>query len=1114
MFKDTRKPRVFHVDDDPDFLSIFTLFFSESLEITSFEKGRDMLEALDRGGCDVVVTDYEMSSMNGLELLRHVRLAFPDMPVIFYTGQGSQEIAREAFVAGADDYFVKDLAGFMEKEKLINSIYRTIRKKRTEEALRESQEMFARAFHSSPIAMALASFRNGRMIDVNEEFAALMELGRDDILGRTSVELGIWENPADRDRILDRIEKNEQIRGVELSFRSAEGRQLTLLWSAEKVTVGGVPCLLSSAQDITGMKQREKLLRESQEKYRSLIEDINEVLYSVDEKGIITFISPVIETMSGYRPEEVAGTSFALYIHKDDLPELLESFERQKNGSVEANEYRIITKNRSPIWVRSFSKPVIEDGQVKGMNGVLTNISTIKENELTLRKWERELQLTLDSTADGIWKWDFRDDSMFFSPNYYRMLGYEPGDFPSTYESWVALVHPDDRKHALQVVHEYLSEKPDVYENVFRLRTRDGGYRWIRARAKVVERDSEGKALRMIGSHEDITESTMSGHIVQKAMERGRELEEIIQESPVVAMIWEASPGWPVLFVSENISQFGYNAWDLADGRVAYSDMVHPDDLERVAEEVSRYTREGLASYSQEYRILTPGGEVRWLDDRTRVVRDESGKALKYLGVLLDVTEKKKSEEELRQSDHRFRQLAQAASEGVVIHDGAVILDANEAFAGIFGCRLEEIVGMDTAQFMAPKSMECVIENSRNGIEGTFIYDGIKKDGTALKLEASAKNITFQGKPARIATVRDVTRQIGMDKRLRDREAYVRTILDRAGIPVVVIGLDGRIEEYNQAFEKAMGYSREELDRMNTLDLTFPDDREQTVICLEMLMRGEADQQRMEKRCLRKDGATQWFDLTLTTIKDEKGNVISLIGSLLDITGKRRIEEELVRKNKEMSDFVYMVSHDLKSPLVIFKGFLGMIREDPASLEHCLERLESQAGVMSQLIDELLRFSRAGAVIQEKEKIDPAEKIRSIYNTQMPDGMKSSLEISPGLPGIYGDPGRMEQVFSNIITNSFHFADLQKETHRLEVSCTIEGDSGVFRLSDNGLGIKEDLLEKIFEAGFTSGSKPQGTGFGLAIARKIVEAHGGSIWAESQGERKGAAFCIRIPITP
>ncbi|MCD6330363.1 MAG: PAS domain-containing protein [Candidatus Cloacimonetes bacterium] len=149
----------------------------------------------------------------------------------------------------------------------------------------------------------------------------------------------------------------------------------------------------------------------------------------------------------------------------------------------------------------------------KNLNDTTTSIDKLsleieerKKVEEALQKSEKELQLTLDATTDGIWTWNFKTDKLYFSPKYYTMLGYEPNEFESNFENWAKLIHPDDREKALAVAERYLKMKPDLYKNEFRMITKTGDYLWIHAYARIVERDEKGNAVYMIGNHQDITE--------------------------------------------------------------------------------------------------------------------------------------------------------------------------------------------------------------------------------------------------------------------------------------------------------------------------------------------------------------------------------------------------------------------------------------------------------------------------------------------------------------------------------------------------------------------------------------------------------------------------------
>ncbi len=196
-------------------------------------------------------------------------------------------------------------------------------------------------------------------------------------------------------------------------------------------------------------------------------------------------------------------------VHPDDLAPTMRRVQRMIDEAREGYdvEFRFRHADGSYRWIRAEgSVQPGDDGTPERVLGVHLDVTERKRHEAALRRRERELRQTLDATTDGIWSWDFVADELTFSDRYYRMLGYEPGAFPATFEGWRGLLHPDDRERAEAVAAAFLETKPDRYDNEFQLRTRSGDHRWIRARGRVVERDADGRALRMIGNHEDVTE--------------------------------------------------------------------------------------------------------------------------------------------------------------------------------------------------------------------------------------------------------------------------------------------------------------------------------------------------------------------------------------------------------------------------------------------------------------------------------------------------------------------------------------------------------------------------------------------------------------------------------
>ncbi len=242
----------------------------------------------------------------------------------------------------------------------------------------------------------------------------------------------------------------------------------------------------------------------------------------------------------------------------------------------------------------------------------------------------------------------------------------------------------------------------------------------------------------------------------------------------------------------------------------------------------------------------------------------------------------------------------------------------------------------------------------------------------------------------------------------------------------------------------------------------------------------------------------------------ENEEVIRIATIIRDITDRKNMEIFLQNRNRELNDFTHRVSHDLKNPLNILKGYVTAIKENPEIFQEYYDRVIVQTDKIGSFIDNLLKLSRAGQIIGEKSQIH----LDSMFNNAFSfvDGTNQSIEfiIKSPLPIIKGDQKSIEEVFSNLISNSMKYRDNTKENLTIEISSEIRGSTIKIFFKDNGLGIDAANLEKIFEPGYTM-DKKRGSGFGLSIARKIIEAHDGKLQVESAGKGRGTTFIISLP---
>ena len=310
--------------------------------------------------------------------------------------------------------------------------------------------------------------------------------------------------------------------------------------------------------------------------------------------------------------------------------------------------------------------------------GILLFFNRKLKTEIHQRKRaEKELQRTLDATTDGIWSWDFRSDELHFSPQYYQMLGYEPDEFPPTFENWKNLIHPDDRDIALEKVGKYLKTKLGVYRNTCRLRTRNGEYRWIRAAAKVVERDENKKAVYLIGHHEDITERKRSEETLSINEQRYKSAQRIGNVG-----------NWEYDLVTETF--WGSDQAKRIYGLDPESDRFTTDEIENYIPEKERVHQalidliEKETPYNIEFDICPRSGpKTRTIRSIAEVVRNETGSPVKVFGVVQDITEQRKAEKEKIKLAEQLKQSQKMEAIGLLA--GGIAHDFNNILSAIIG---------------------------------------------------------------------------------------------------------------------------------------------------------------------------------------------------------------------------------------------------------------------------------------------------------------------------------------------------------------------------------------------------------------------------------------------
>ncbi len=275
---------------------------------------------------------------------------------------------------------------------------------------------------------------------------------------------------------------------------------------------------------------------------------------------------------------------------------------------------------------------------------------------------------------------------------------------------------------------------------------------------------------------------SLSGRVVEAAMvmEELRKARLVIEKGPAVVFSWAAREGWPVEYVSENVSQFGYSARDLLSGAIPYAALIHPEDRERISREVERYSAGGAAEYGQEYRILTADGRVRWVDDRTVVERDARGRIACYQGIVVDITERKAAESALAESERKFRTLVENSPAGIFAVDETFhFVYANDEFCRLFGYPREVLLRMDFRQLLAPSSLEMITDRYKRRQRGEpvpsrYTFEAVRKDGETRSVEMGVAVVKdAEGKMRSLGQLVDITERQRTEEEIRRLNAQL-----------------------------------------------------------------------------------------------------------------------------------------------------------------------------------------------------------------------------------------------------------------------------------------------------------------------------------------------------
>ncbi|MBK1725498.1 PAS domain-containing protein [Halorhodospira neutriphila] len=688
----------------------------------------------------------------------------------------------------------------------------------------------------------------------------------------------------------------------------------------------------------------------------------------------------------------------------------------------------------------------------------------------------------------------------------------------------VLKAYPPSRFYAVPAQRRALSEillrEGHIHRREVVLRTLDGRTIWVAETANCRRSEADGTPL-LEGFIEEITE--------RKRAERERDL---FTGGPVVVFLWRPEPGWPVEYVSPNAAEIlGHQPEALMAGRPVYAELVHPEDLERVRQEVAEHTAAGAGHFEHApYRLRTGGGAYRWFQDFTVIERDEQGAVARYYGYLLDITERKEAELTLARSEQRYR-LAQAAAHFGIwewdLRRDRVYWDAD--CWRLLGYRMQERGALSYAEFRARIHPE-----DREALEDTVHRSLLRLHGETFSVQFRCRRIDGgwqwlhgrgqvtardeAGAPTYVmGTHTDISQLKEAETTPREAEERYRRFLDdfigiayqaRLKGPELLL-LRGMVEEIT-GYRQADFFS----GRLGWQALIHPEDfpavraRNRALIA----EAGEGAVTDREYRIVRRDGTVRWVRDIGRLVRLPAERALTLQGAIYDITAQKEAE-------RSKTDFLNAVNHDLRTPLNALTGFLELLADSPLAAEQRrhLELCRSAAKRLRGLIDTLLELSQlqAGKIALQPEAFELRpfldEQLALLHLQAERKGLELTSTVDPALPRwVRTDPTRLGQVLLNLLSNAIQYTE--QGSVRLHVAADGDGRARA-AVTDTGPGIDPRMQERIFQAFDRAGcgDRQQGSGLGLAIARELAGLLGGELRLDSE-PGAGSTFTLTLEL--
>jgi PAS domain S-box-containing protein len=860
-----------------------------------------------------------------------------------------------------------------------------------------------------------------------------------------------------------------------------------LLKNSQGETVG----MIGVGKDLTERKKAEEALRKSEEKWRSLAENAPNVIVIVDRVGTIQFIN---RTVVNARPEEIVGRSVYDFIdpeHHNVVKKTIEQVFQTGEGS----RYGIsgVGPKGSVAWYETHAGPIKHDGQTVAVTLITTDLTERRKVEQQLRIKETAVASSINGVAfaDPEGKLTYVNSSfleMWGYANENEVLGRPAEDFWSS------------RENAGEVVKALMHKGGWVGD--LTAKKKDGSTFEVQLSASTVK-DETGKPSCMMGSFLDVTERRKAGQSLKESEEKYRSLVELAPDG-IVAVNAEG------VVTSANrsfLTLVGYDSEREIVGKPFTELMtMRKEDIPRF-QGMFMSLMKGESPSPSEFLYVRRDGASRWAEVHPGLLIKD-GHPVGVQAIMRDVSERKKTEEKLRNSEERLSTLFELAPDAYYLSDlKGNFVDGNKAAEKLTGYMKDELIGKSFMKLkLLPrnevlKAAKLLAMNALGKSTGPDELVLNRKDGTQVPVEIRTHPIRIKGKTLVLGIARDITTRKKNERAIQESQQRFEGLFRHNPEAAVYLGPDLCIQGINPRFEKLFGYALPEIKGKHIDDVVVPNDKREEAQALDsQAIQGYAHQNTWRRR---KNGSPVPVSISAAPIIIED-RLAGYIGIYSDISELRSTQKELEATNEKLRVVGGLTRHDVRNKLSAITGNAYLLKKQLADNKESLDKVRDMETAVSQvtrIFDFAKNYEMLGA--EELTYIDVQKSVNeAVQLFQDLKGVRVLNECH-GLTVL--SDSLLRQLFYNLIDNSLKYGEKLSQI-RIHYE-KAEGNQLRLVYEDDGVGISQDAKPKLFDEGYTTG---KGSGYGLYLIRRIMEVYGWTI-QETGAPGKGARFTMVMP---